>query len=445
MMKKITFLLTLITISLGFAQQQTYLIDFEDGNVGSDASLWTSFNSNPPSEVVTNPQANGVNTDATTKVLKIVTPPLAAPGGGCAAGLETDNGTIGTWDLDSGVPSNTSLSMMVHKSTVGRIGMQLINSTGGLVVGFTDGATIPVTVANEWQLITFNFSIDASNVSKLVIFTDWTCDQGATRATESILHIDNITWGGDKVLDPVIPGPPVASFVDDFESGLGDYGVGGDGGTLTSIANPDQTAPNTSANVAQLSGINTNLYTHIEKTVADGFDLSSGDRGFSIMVRGSSTVPVKFKLEGGAVVDLDLTYTDVGNWQKLVYDVSGNTSTNNTKLVVFFDIENNTTVPGGDFQFDNIEMGALASLGTDDLKLESFKAFPNPTQDSWTIKTKNEIINTIKVYDVLGKNVLTTSPNDSEANISGKQLKTGLYFATILTQQGQQTLRLVKQ
>ncbi|ARV06620.1 hypothetical protein BTO04_07885 [Polaribacter sp. SA4-10] len=84
------------------------------------------------------------------------------------------------------------------------------------------------------------------------------------------------------------------------------------------------------------------------------------------------------------------------------------------------------------------------TLGTNDFDLASFSAYPNPTQNSWTVKTQNVNMSSIKVYDVLGKNVLSLSPNSSETVIDGSNLKTGLYFAQIKTEKGVQRIKLVK-
>ena len=84
------------------------------------------------------------------------------------------------------------------------------------------------------------------------------------------------------------------------------------------------------------------------------------------------------------------------------------------------------------------------TLGAKDFDLDSFSLFPNPTQDSWTLKTKIENIASINVFDILGKSVLSLSPNTSEATINGSNLKSGLYFAQVKTANGISTLKLVK-
>ncbi|WP_237232348.1 T9SS type A sorting domain-containing protein [Flaviramulus multivorans] len=84
------------------------------------------------------------------------------------------------------------------------------------------------------------------------------------------------------------------------------------------------------------------------------------------------------------------------------------------------------------------------TLGTEDLTKVSFKSYPNPTSDSWTVKSKDVNITSINVFDVLGKNVLTLSPNSDEATIDASYLKSGIYFARVSSISGTQSIKLIK-
>jgi hypothetical protein len=84
------------------------------------------------------------------------------------------------------------------------------------------------------------------------------------------------------------------------------------------------------------------------------------------------------------------------------------------------------------------------TLGTQDLTKASFKSFPNPTSDSWTVQSKDVKITSINVFDVLGKEVLSLSANTSKATIIGTNLKSGIYFAKINTENGTSSIKLVK-
>ena len=84
------------------------------------------------------------------------------------------------------------------------------------------------------------------------------------------------------------------------------------------------------------------------------------------------------------------------------------------------------------------------SLGTTDLEVSKFSAYPNPTNDKWTISSTSEISN-ISLFDILGKQVQSLSPNNNEASIDASSLGTGIYFAKIQGVNGSKTLKLIKQ
>ncbi|WP_298492652.1 glycosyl hydrolase [uncultured Algibacter sp.] len=90
-------------------------------------------------------------------------------------------------------------------------------------------------------------------------------------------------------------------------------------------------------------------------------------------------------------------------------------------------------------------VGNTCSLSVNDINWKNnVQIFPNPTQDSWVIKTNSINIQTIKVFDVFGKNVLSISPNKSETKIDGYNLNSGLYFAQIKTESGIKSIKLIK-
>jgi len=96
---------------------------------------------------------------------------------------------------------------------------------------------------------------------------------------------------------------------------------------------------------------------------------------------------------------------------------------------------------GGGFWAD---CANVTTLSTDKFQLSKVNTFPNPTRDTWTVKTNNQDISSIQLFDILGKQVLSLSPNTSEAKIDGSALTRGLYFATITTDLGTSSKKLIK-
>ena len=166
---------------------------------------------------------------------------------------------------------------------------------------------------------------------------------------------------------------------------------------------------------------------------------------------GGGALEANFISTGTDVVDVELNFP------------AGLTS--RESLVIFVDVKNhgaqtatggalidpaNTTAtesgtPGlsGTYIIDNLTLGATV-LNVEDFKSLEFRAYPNPTQSSWTIKNAKSVIKTINVFDILGKNVLSLAPNASEVNVDGSTLKSGLYFAQVKTEAGINSIKLIK-
>jgi hypothetical protein len=97
----------------------------------------------------------------------------------------------------------------------------------------------------------------------------------------------------------------------------------------------------------------------------------------------------------------------------------------------------------GTVYYDNLYVHKN-TLGVNEFDTASFNVFPNPSKDSWTLKTKDITMSSIQVFDMVGKNVLSLTPNASETVIDGSNLKTGLYFARITTNGNVNTVKLIK-
>lgn len=67
--------------------------------------------------------------------------------------------------------------------------------------------------------------------------------------------------------------------------------------------------------------------------------------------------------------------------------------------------------------------------------------YPNPVEEKFKIKTDDTIIN-VKLYDVMGKEILNVKNLNNEIDIS--KLKNGIYFARIQQLNSTKTLKLIK-
>ncbi len=162
-------------------------VDFEPDGFGADWT-WTTFenDTNPPVEIIANPDPSGINTSST--VAKYTTLPTGNPWAGC----ETMHGSdIGTFTIDE---ENHLIRIMVWKSVISDVGIKLVRfdnwSLGEI--------KIPNTLTNEWEQITFDFSEHIGlEYDQLVLFLDF-----AERDQENIIYWDNV-FGDVAVVDNV--------------------------------------------------------------------------------------------------------------------------------------------------------------------------------------------------------------------------------------------------
>ncbi|MBT8252355.1 MAG: T9SS type A sorting domain-containing protein [Bacteroidia bacterium] len=457
-MKRITTVLILLSVFFGSAQQQIYNLTFEDGTDGSNPAYWNVFESDTPAvEIVTNPDPDGVNTDAATKVLKL----NVLTANACYAGAETQHAILGTWVLEAGVMSNESISMMVNKSTIGRIGVKFVNATNGTIFELTSQTN---TVTDQWELLSWDISAfsasgENNNIDQLVLFSDFTCGD-PDRTGPSVTYIDNISWGALKTGDPVLPTcsdgikngdeegvdcggsscGPCETFPFDFETAT--PFVGADGASFSIVADGGNM-------VGEIQNSNAQAFSNVQIVTAS-LDFSGSPKGFSMRVRGDRATPVLFKVEqdGNFAVNFEnsQSYTTPGQWQTLIFDFTGESSAGVlNKTVIFFDISGSPSAPTtlDTFQFDDIIFDELSTLSTSEFSTLQSKVFPNPSSDTWTVQS-TKTIRTIELFDILGKRIRSFSPNSFETIISGDQLESGMYFVKIKGEKGSDTIRLIK-
>ena len=89
-------------------------------------------------------------------------------------------------------------------------------------------------------------------------------------------------------------------------------------------------------------------------------------------------------------------------------------------------------------------VGDDCSLSIDDNSIDIFRVYPNPTKNIWTVKSNSQNIQSIIIYDILGKQVISLKPNSNNTVIDASNLSDGLYFAKIKAKDGEVNIRLVK-
>ncbi|WJJ95711.1 PKD domain-containing protein [Algibacter luteus] len=374
--------------------------------------------------------------------------------------------TLHSWDC--GATTNTYSGSMIATGCQGLDGKILLDAgttyyylvrTGGITWGtgvILDNVTMVAVVAPPVA----NFTEATSESNLMATFTNtstdatsysWDFGDGSTSTDVNPVHTyaykgqyivtltATSTAGSNETTKEIFVGAvstPISEFDFDFSS-------------PTPLRNESLLDYVEAGGVATASGVNDDWWSQIKYIHNAGIDLSSGDRGFSIDVNGPRTSTLTIKVEsGGTEHAVTADYTTPNVWQTLTFDFSSFSSTNNTKIAVFFDIQTNFDA-GVDpaqnvFQIDDYAFGEFASLSTKDFKIEGLATYPNPTTDTWNISTKNQVINSIEVFNILGKRVLDLRPNGLSAEVDASNLNSGIYITKITTELGTQTKKLIK-
>lgn len=213
--------------------------------------------------------------------------------------------------------------------------------------------------------------------------------------------------------------------------------------TITSGINP-------STEVAEISGINNDWFSKFYFQNSSGIDLSTGDKGISLKVKGPRALPVTIKIEnGGTASEATLDYTTPNVWQELIFDFTGTNSVSNTEIAVFFDIQVNSDVITdptlNTFQIDDFVFGDYTTLNTRSFENFDLTVYPNPTSYLWNISTNNQIISLVEVFDMMGKRVISKRPQSTSLQIDSSILVPGVYIIKITSDKASTTQKLIKE
>ena len=224
------------------------------------------------------------------------------------------------------------------------------------------------------------------------------------------------------------------------------------------VSNPDPSGVNTSATVAKMTTLSAGApwagcetqHGTIWEWVLDGTTTTITIDVYKTVI---SDVTIKMVNAGsGTVFQIPQANTVINAWETLTYDITSAIASgdnhNVDQIVVFTDWQDPRATDNVTY-FDNIsweglKIGEAPLLGVSNFETTKFNVYPNPTQNVWNIKSSDQIVTSIQVFDALGKQVLSLNPNSSETQIDSSTLNTGLYFAKINTEVGTSSVKLIK-
>jgi len=104
-----------------------------------------------------------------------------------------------------------------------------------------------------------------------------------------------------------------------------------------------------------------------------------------------------------------------------------------------------TTNDSEDYDFHVGYMELTSALSVQEIELsQSLRVYPNPVTNSLTIQAQMTI-KEIVVFNLLGQQMSGLTTNANRVSIDMSNYPTGIYFAKVTTDQGTETMRVMKQ
>ncbi|GAB4489373.1 MAG: hypothetical protein OHK0019_06860 [Saprospiraceae bacterium] len=340
-MKKLLLFFHCLAFVVVAVHAQTTILDFETPATSTVFQYFGSTLDGSFNEVIANPNPTGANTSS--MVGKYVKPAVAEVWAGC---FSNPNPTVAV-DLTA----NGKIAVKVHMDHIGNLTLKLEGSTNG---GANWATTVQNTKVNEWEELIFDASqpsieapfTPASNFvyTRVVLFFDF---GAAGTGTDVTSYFDDIV---------ALPNSIAVTNILDFETAATGttfqyFGSTLDGSLTETVANPNPTGIDTSANVLK----------YVKPAVAEVWAgaFSNPDPTTPVDVSGGGKVCVKVHMDhiGNLALKLEgstsgkpnwitqVSNTKINEWEELCFDASlpsleppfEAASGAYTRVVVFFD------------------------------------------------------------------------------------------------------------
>ncbi len=442
-MKNLMILLLMLMASMSFAQNAP--INFEPGGQGADWT-WAVFenDTNPPLEIIANPDQSGNNTSTT--VAKFTALQAGNPWAGC----ESAHGTLdlGPFVLDQ---TNSLIKIMVWKSVISDVGIKLVASAGWALPEIK----VANTLVNQWEELTFNFSAfqnppaSEGQYDQIVVFPDFNL---AGRAQDNIIYFDNITFNqaGGSASEPATAAPTptrnAADVISLFSDAYTDVPVDTWRTAWSSAVLEDITIqgnPTKKYSLLDFVGIET-VANQLDATEMTHFHLDVWSANFSFFGIKLVDFGADGAFGGGDDVEhqIDFATPAQGQWLSLDIPLNDFTGLTTRSNIAQYILVGQPTGVNTIF-VDNVYFYTDMGTNTNDPALfqNRVKAFPNPVQYGEQVQL-SVVAAQIEVFDLAGK-LIMTSLNTSFIDTKGMN-QSGVYVVKLRFADGSiQTQKLV--
>jgi len=308
-----------------------------------------------------------------------------------------------------------------------------------------------------WETLTFTFPTATGEWGELALRTNVDANGALIDPAVEVLeaHFDDLTADQGSEIPAPASGPTdsptaptadaadvVSVFSDAYTNIATNYNPGwGQSGSVSTTYDPGD-------------GNNVMLYSNFNY---QGTDLTSTDLTameklhIDIWVADASVRTIKVSPIGGGETLVTVPVTS-GAWNSVDIPLSSFTAVNfaavgQLKFDGQFAADGTTadTAVRSDVYLDNIYFYKESTAGVNDNNIINVSVYPNPSNSDWNFRTPNTVINSVEVFNLLGKRVASQRSNNStEASISTQGLTSGIYIARIITEQGTKSVKLIK-
>ncbi len=306
------------------------------------------------------------------------------------------------------------------------------------------------TTGTDWQVVSLDFPAGLGNYDLMVFFPDFNNNEVGTYLVDDFAGGTNIAPIPELEIPSPTPTTPNSEVLSIF----------GDTGGFTNVWTNDYTFGETTVVDTDPSAVVNNTFKMDFSIAGYGqgtnpgavTDLSAySNFHFDYYTTNATQIRMILIEEDGAVFEyfyeLPTEEAFVFNqWQSVDIPLSFFTDQGFSLDKFFqFKIGTESDLNTGIAYFDNLyfSLNPGTSLSVDRFSANTFSVFPNPTTSDWNIQS-TKTVNTVYVFDVLGKTVFTQKIDALQFTIPTDNMPSGLYFAKIYSDEGNQTLKLIK-
>jgi len=426
-MKHILFLASLLISMHGVTQSLPF---FFEGDITTED--FVNFDGGTAS-VISNPQSAGINTSA--MVAQIV-----------RDGGEIWGGSKVVLDANLDFSMNATISMKVWT-----------NAPVGTIVKFKlEGAgqterDTPTTVSGGWQELSWDFTGEPTDFNEVVFMFDFGNVGDGSEESTFLFDDVNQSFAGNQIDHPVTFEDPDVNYTTTPFEGNSSLLVTDPTDITNTVAKSTKTqeaSPSAGTTIGTSAGFATNI------------PLTLTDSQMSVRVWSPTAgTPVRLKVEDSNdpthTCETEVNTTLAGEWETLVFDFTNQAP--GTELLsvgldmgwtynmasIFFNFGSGPAPDEPSYYFDDVYFGIPVDAVLE-TQTQKVVAYPNPSNDFWTISLGNESMSVIEIYDMNGRLVSTENPHSNSFTIDLSTLEAGVYSAMIYTTYSAQKLKLVK-